>query len=55
VPIFSAVPPAAAPSSQSDPVVLISPPLIATQEKEFDEITGTIGEVLSEAWQRMLQ
>ncbi len=23
--------------------------------KEFDEITGTLGEVLSEAWQRMLQ
>jgi adenosylmethionine-8-amino-7-oxononanoate aminotransferase len=33
-------------------VIQISPPLIATQ-KEFDIITGTLGEVLSEAWQRM--
>ena len=32
------------------PVVQISPPLIATQ-KEFDEIAGTLGEVLAEAWQ----
>jgi adenosylmethionine-8-amino-7-oxononanoate aminotransferase len=39
---------------RGDPVVQISPPLIATQ-KEFDEITATLGEVLSEAWQRMLQ
>jgi len=37
---------------RGDPVVQISPPLIATQH-EFDEITGTLGEVLSEAWQRM--
>jgi len=37
---------------RGDPVVQISPPLIATQ-KEFDEITGTLGEVLSEAWQRI--
>ncbi|MHB8648894.1 MAG: aspartate aminotransferase family protein [Gaiellaceae bacterium] len=37
---------------RGDPVVQISPPLIATQ-KEFDEITGILGEVLSEAWQRM--
>jgi adenosylmethionine-8-amino-7-oxononanoate aminotransferase len=37
---------------RGDPVVQISPPLIATQE-EFDKITGTLGEVLSEAWQRM--
>src|SRR5207245_11038957 len=36
------------------PVIQISPPLIATQ-KEFDIITGTLGEVLSEAWQRMQQ
>ncbi|MHB8469979.1 MAG: aminotransferase class III-fold pyridoxal phosphate-dependent enzyme, partial [Gaiellaceae bacterium] len=37
---------------RGDPVVQISPPLIATQ-KEFDEITGILGEVLSEAWKRM--
>src|SRR6266496_2573340 len=37
---------------RGDPVVQISPPLIATQ-REFDEITGTLGEVLSEAWQRI--
>jgi adenosylmethionine-8-amino-7-oxononanoate aminotransferase len=33
-------------------VIQISPPLIATQ-KEFDEIAGTLGEVLGEAWQRV--
>jgi len=37
---------------RGDPVVQISPPLIATQ-KEFDEIAGTLGEVLGEAWQRV--
>jgi len=37
---------------RGDPVVQISPPLIATQH-EFDEITGILGEVLSEAWQRV--
>jgi adenosylmethionine-8-amino-7-oxononanoate aminotransferase len=37
---------------RGDPVVQISPPLIATQ-KEFDEIAGTLGDVLSEAWQRI--
>ena len=37
---------------RGDPVIQISPPLIATQA-EFDIIAGTIGEVLSEAWQRM--
>ena len=37
---------------RGDPVIQISPPLIATQ-REFDEITGTLGEVLSEAWQRI--
>jgi adenosylmethionine-8-amino-7-oxononanoate aminotransferase len=37
---------------RGDPVIQISPPLIATQ-KEFDIITTTLGEVLSEAWQRM--
>ena len=39
---------------RGDPVVQISPPLIATQD-EFDKITGTLGEVLSEAWQQMSQ
>ena len=39
---------------RGDPVVQISPPLIATQH-EFDQITGTLGEVLSEAWQQMSQ
>jgi len=37
---------------RGDPVVQISPPLIATQ-KEFDEIAGTLGDVLVEAWQRI--
>jgi adenosylmethionine-8-amino-7-oxononanoate aminotransferase len=37
---------------RGDPVIQISPPLIATQ-KEFDIIAGTLGEVLAEAWQRM--
>jgi adenosylmethionine-8-amino-7-oxononanoate aminotransferase len=37
---------------RGDPVVQISPPLIATQ-KEFDVIARTLGEVLSEAWQRL--
>jgi adenosylmethionine-8-amino-7-oxononanoate aminotransferase len=37
---------------RGDPVVQISPPLIATQ-KEFDEIAGTLGEVLGEAWQKI--
>jgi adenosylmethionine-8-amino-7-oxononanoate aminotransferase len=37
---------------RGDPVVQISPPLIATQ-REFDEIAGTLGEVLGEAWQRI--
>ncbi len=37
---------------RGDPVVQISPPLIATQ-KEFDEIAGTLGEVLDEAWQKI--
>jgi adenosylmethionine-8-amino-7-oxononanoate aminotransferase len=34
---------------RGDQVIQISPPLIATQ-KEFDEIAGTLGEVLGEAW-----
>jgi adenosylmethionine-8-amino-7-oxononanoate aminotransferase len=37
---------------RGDPVVQISPPLIATQD-EFDKITGILGEVLEEAWQQM--
>jgi adenosylmethionine-8-amino-7-oxononanoate aminotransferase len=37
---------------RGDPVVQISPPLIATQ-KEFDEIAGTLGEALAEAWRRI--
>jgi adenosylmethionine-8-amino-7-oxononanoate aminotransferase len=37
---------------REDPVVQISPPLIAT-EKEFDEIVGILGEVLTEAWRRI--
>jgi adenosylmethionine-8-amino-7-oxononanoate aminotransferase len=37
---------------RGDPVVQISPPLIATQH-EFDAITGILGEVLQEAWQRV--
>ncbi len=34
---------------RGDPVVQISPPLVATQA-EFDEMTGILGEVLAEAW-----
>ncbi|MES1246132.1 MAG: aminotransferase class III-fold pyridoxal phosphate-dependent enzyme, partial [Actinomycetota bacterium] len=37
---------------RGDPVVQISPPLIATQE-QFDEIAGILGEVLDEAWQKV--
>jgi adenosylmethionine-8-amino-7-oxononanoate aminotransferase len=37
---------------RGDPVVQISPPLVADQA-EFDEITGTLGDVLAEAGQRM--
>jgi adenosylmethionine-8-amino-7-oxononanoate aminotransferase len=37
---------------RGDPVVQISPPLIATQA-EFDEMTGILGDVLSEAQDRM--
>jgi len=37
---------------RGDPVVQISPPLIATQ-KEFDEIAGTLGDVLAEASGRL--
>jgi adenosylmethionine-8-amino-7-oxononanoate aminotransferase len=37
---------------RGDPVVQISPPLVAEQA-EFDEITGILGDVLAEAWERM--
>ena len=37
---------------RGDPVVQISPPLIAGQQ-EFDEIVGTLGAVLDEAWGQM--
>jgi adenosylmethionine-8-amino-7-oxononanoate aminotransferase len=37
---------------RGDPVVQISPPLIAGQQ-EFDEIVGILGDVLTEAWERV--
>ncbi|MFI6505860.1 aspartate aminotransferase family protein [Nonomuraea typhae] len=37
---------------RGDPVVQISPPLVATQE-QFDEITGILGDVLSEAQDKL--
>jgi adenosylmethionine-8-amino-7-oxononanoate aminotransferase len=37
---------------RGDPVIQISPPLIATQA-EFDEMTGILGDVLTEAQERM--
>jgi adenosylmethionine-8-amino-7-oxononanoate aminotransferase len=37
---------------RGDPVVQISPPLIAGPE-QFDEIVGILGDVLGEAWTRM--
>ncbi|HET7572419.1 MAG TPA: aspartate aminotransferase family protein [Gaiellaceae bacterium] len=37
---------------RGDPVVQISPPLVATQ-REFDEMTGILGDVLTEAWGRL--
>jgi adenosylmethionine-8-amino-7-oxononanoate aminotransferase len=37
---------------RGDPVVQISPPLVARQE-QFDEIVGILGEVLDEAWSRV--
>ncbi|MDX6511709.1 MAG: hypothetical protein QOE36_1213 [Gaiellaceae bacterium] len=37
---------------RGDPVIQISPPLIATQ-REFDEIAGTLGDVLQEAWAKL--
>jgi adenosylmethionine-8-amino-7-oxononanoate aminotransferase len=37
---------------RGDPVVQISPPLVATQA-EFDEMTGILGDVLTEAWENV--
>ncbi|MGZ4291752.1 MAG: aspartate aminotransferase family protein [Gaiellaceae bacterium] len=37
---------------REDPVVQISPPLVATQQ-EFDSIVGILGDVLSEAWKKI--
>ena len=37
---------------RGDPVVQISPPLVATQS-EFDEMTGILGDVLAEAWEQL--
>jgi adenosylmethionine-8-amino-7-oxononanoate aminotransferase len=37
---------------RGDPVVQISPPLIAGQS-EFDELVGILGDVLAEAWERI--
>src|SRR6476620_9784387 len=37
---------------RGDPVVQISPPLVAGRE-QFDEIVGILGDVLTEAWQRV--
>jgi adenosylmethionine-8-amino-7-oxononanoate aminotransferase len=37
---------------RGDPVVQISPPLVAGQE-EFDRIVAILGDVLSEAWEEL--
>jgi adenosylmethionine-8-amino-7-oxononanoate aminotransferase len=37
---------------RGEPVIQISPPLVAGQE-EFDEIVGILGDVLPEAWERV--
>jgi adenosylmethionine-8-amino-7-oxononanoate aminotransferase len=37
---------------RGDPVVQISPPLVAG-EQEFDELVGILGDVLTEAWQKI--
>jgi adenosylmethionine-8-amino-7-oxononanoate aminotransferase len=39
---------------RGDPVVQISPPLVAGQA-EFDEMTGILGDVLAEAWARVVR
>src|SRR5438067_4773759 len=37
---------------RGDPVIQISPPLVATQA-EFDEMTGILGDTLAEAWEKI--
>jgi adenosylmethionine-8-amino-7-oxononanoate aminotransferase len=37
---------------RGDPVIQISPPLVAGQA-EFDKLVGILGEVLAEAWERI--
>jgi adenosylmethionine-8-amino-7-oxononanoate aminotransferase len=37
---------------RGDPVVQISPPLVAEQQ-QFDEIVGLLGDVLQDAWEKM--
>jgi hypothetical protein len=37
---------------RGDPVVQISPPLVAEQH-EFDQIVSILGDVLEEAWDRI--
>jgi len=37
---------------RGDPVIQISPPLVAGQD-EFDEMVGILGDVLAEAWERV--
>ena len=37
---------------RGDPVIQISPPLVAGQQ-EFDEMVGILGDVLAEAWERV--
>jgi adenosylmethionine-8-amino-7-oxononanoate aminotransferase len=39
---------------RGDPVIQISPPLVARQA-EFDEMTGILGDVLTEAWDRLMR
>jgi adenosylmethionine-8-amino-7-oxononanoate aminotransferase len=38
---------------RGDPVIQISPPLVARQE-QFDEMTGILGETLTEAWDQLV-
>jgi len=38
---------------RGDPVIQVSPPLVAGEE-EFETIVGTLGDVLSEAWARII-
>ena len=37
---------------RGDPVIQVSPPLVAGRQ-EFDEMTGILGDVLGEAWERV--